>query len=609
MSFYMNVRAYFAIGLATLAIFSCSKEPVSTTDPLPLPPGMEESKDLSVKPGDSFYDYCNGTWIKNTPIPAMGTVGPLYDQERYIDELLEQLKKNVPDVGRFFELLDAPGGNMDATQAFVNTLKTQYAQPKTKEEAFLLMGKMLADGFPLWGNPIMPAWTTLWKEGKLVGILTPPFDTLPITPPTHSDLDPAQYVPLTATKAGAENSAPSLIIKGMGQDPSQFMIDSDNSLWAPLEAMSLEQLCKYIDDAWKEFEQFGEEAFSEDATAIARLSMNYTLSYHFAQAYLSPEFKEKYTRITREIQAALRKRIQQVEWMSETTKNNALEKLDQCGVNVAYPDQWYTDAVAKLSDCATLAEAVYRNRKGLAKLRGHLMGTTDTFSQEITMPILSGTQLIPADLLLVNAMYHPGNNAVYIFPAMMLPPLLPEKVSIAFEYASFTMIGHEFTHGFDSEGSKRDKWGNMRNWWTVADKMAFEERRDLLVDSHNHLEIDPVRRPGTYSDGENTQTEDIADLGGFLAVLDAYKARLEADGYTGETYKEQLRKFYESYAEFWKVQYGEQKLSTFPKNDVHSHARIRVNGTVMNTDLWYQLYGIDRNSVLYLPKERRTYIW
>ena len=113
---------------------------------------------------------------------------------------------------------------------------------------------------------------------------------------------------------------------------------------------------------------------------------------------------------------------------------------------------------------------------------------------------------IPADLTLMNAMYDPGFNAVFIYPALLLPPTLPENVTAAYEYAMFAIIGHEFTHGFDTNGSQFDKFGNKANWWTVADKMAFEERRDLLVSCYNHLEIDPVRKPGLYSKGDITQT-------------------------------------------------------------------------------------------------------
>lgn len=101
----------------------------------------------------------------------------------------------------------------------------------------------------------------------------------------------------------------------------------------------------------------------------------------------------------------------------------------------------------------------------------------------------------------------------------------------------------------------------------------------------------------------------VPDLGGFLVALDAYKARLAADGYRGAELDKQLRKFYEGFADLWRVQYSDAKFASFPKKDVHSHARLRVNGVVMNTDLWYNLYQVDRDNNLYLPKERRAYIW
>ena len=92
-------------------------------------------------------------------------------------------------------------------------------------------------------------------------------------------------------------------------------------------------------------------------------------------------------------------------------------------------------------------------------------------------------------------------------------------------------------------------------------------------------------------------------------MLDAYKAHLEAQGFSGENYKEQLRKFYQAYAYNWRVQYNDAKFQILINSDIHSHARLRVNGVVMNTDLWYDLFDIDRDNVLYLPPERRTYIW
>ena len=608
----MKLRSLLPAALAALIIVSCTKEPLSATDPLPLPSGTETGKDLSIKPGDNFYDYCNGTWLKNTPIPEKSAVGGMYAQAEVMPERIKELRTKVPDIEKFYSLMEAASGQPEASKAFIDAQKARFPQPQTKEEAFITIGKLIAEGNPVWGTPLFQAWRLVWKDGKLMGSLLPLLRSsgtsdLPLSP---GEIDPAQLVPIAQTKAGDEGSALSLVIKGMGMDPSLFVIDPGMAVfWDLMGQMSLEELLTIIDNCWKYFDQFSEEELKESARNAASFANAYTLSYHFANNFLSKEFKDKYLGITREIQASLRNRIQNVDWMSETTKSNAIDKLDHCALNVAFPDQWYEDCVAEYTDCATLAEAVYRGNRGIAEMKGKLLGSNDMFSYMLTCAVSSTNDFIPADLTLMNAMYDPTCNAVFIYPALMLPPTLPENVTAAYEYAMFVIIGHEFTHGFDTSGSQYDKYGNKDDWWTVADRMAFEERRDNLVACYNHLEIDPVRKPGVYSRGDLTQTEDIADLGGFLATLDAYKARLQADGYTGETYKEQLRKFYESYAYVWRVQYSDEKLAQFPEKDVHSHARLRVNGVLMNTDLWYDLFGVDRNCKLFLPEERRAYIW
>ncbi len=572
---------------------------------------MAENKDLSVDPGDSFYDYCNGSWIKKTPIPATGATGGLYDQVPEMEKRVEQLKAENADIRRMYELLDADSGQPEASRIFIDGLKARFPRPTTKSELFISLGKMLAEGFPLWGHAIMPAFSLTYKEGRLMGTINPPLLDLPPLPTSPTVVDPGELVPLSVTKSGEADSPVSLIIQGLGLDPSLFVEDPQlASNWEKLNDISLEELLDLYDKCWDYLEKFAAEQLTKTERSDAKFAFSYTLSYHLAQKYISPAFKDKYLNIVKEIQASLRKRIERVEWMSQTTKDNALDKLDCCGLNVAYPEKWYDDCVAKMSDCATLAEAVYRGNRGHALLKRHLIGGNDTFSVQIMSATLGADGFVPTDLSIINAFYSVSNNAVYIYPAILLPPIMPENVSQAYEYAVFTVMGHEFTHGFDSNnGSKYDKMGNKRNWWTVADQMAFEERRDILANCYSHLEIDPERAPGIYSDGMFTQGEDIADLGGFLATLDAYQARLVADGYSGENLKNQLRKYYESYADVWKTVYSDTKLSSFPKKDEHSHARLRVNGVVMNTDLWYDLYGVDRNNILYLPPERRAVIW
>lgn len=445
-----------------------------------------------------------------------------------------------------------------------------------------------------------------------MGLLFPPEVS-----PNLSLIHPDDLVLLSDTKADA-SSAISLIIQGMGLDISQFVTDPDMaSKWNELEESSLEDLCQIIEDAWVSYDMFVSqeqmEHFNRSKDFIiqhARASLGYTLSYHLTERFVSPAEKQQFERITREIQASFRNRIQAVGWMSETTRSNALEKLDNMGLYVAYPDHWHMDCVSSLTDCETLAEAVDRNNRGRSRLMKHLLGGNDGFNYMIIQKIDAGNnQFMNCDLTLVNAFYEPEANCIFIYPAILLPPIMPQHVSEACAYAVYSIIGHEITHGFDTMGSQFDKVGNKRNWWTVADQMAFEDRRQNLIQCYSHLELDPIRAPGVYGDGERTQTENIADLGGFLAALDAYKARLKQDGYSGQAFDDQLRKFFEYFAHLWCVQYSDSKLLQLQTVDIHSHARLRVNGVVMNTDLWYELYNVDRNNYLYLPPERRTHIW
>lgn len=222
---------------------------------MPLPEEIAGNKDLSVDPGDSFYDYCNGTWLKNNPIPATGSSGGIYDQSGAMEQRVKQLASEVPAIGRFIELREAKSGQPEATKVYLDALKARFPKPKTKEEAFITMGKMMAEGINLWQNPLVPTWNMVWKEGRLLGTITPYIDLIPNLPDIPKELDPAQFVPLLSTKAGEAQSAESLIVKGLGEDPSLFVSNPQwNLYWEKMEARSLDELCSLIDDAWDYYE-------------------------------------------------------------------------------------------------------------------------------------------------------------------------------------------------------------------------------------------------------------------------------------------------------------------------------------------------------------------
>ena len=156
----MDRKIYFASCLVVFCLVACSKmEPVSTVDPLPLPPEIETNKDLSVKPGDSFFDYCNGTWLQTHPIPASGCIGGVYDMDAAMEQYVRQLKASVPDLVHYCDLMDRMHEQPEKSQAYIDEQKARFPKPATKEEAFLTMGRMIMDGVAPGDTPFLPTFS------------------------------------------------------------------------------------------------------------------------------------------------------------------------------------------------------------------------------------------------------------------------------------------------------------------------------------------------------------------------------------------------------------------------------------------------------------------
>ena len=621
-------RVTTLLAISSLSLFTaCSKDEAeeipSATDPYPYPADYTANKDLSVHPGDSFYDYCNGTWLMNHPIPddPNKTLGGIYAAKEAMEERVEEVKKSVPDISHFFTLTDHMHDYSKESRDYITAQMAKYKKPATKEEAYRTLGKMFKDGIDV------VHLSLIWDKDKLKAVILPASKVID-TEQYIQQLQSQERRSLSVTRAGGGETALTLLAEGMGIDPTMLQMSEAeilrwNDFW---ESYTLDDLYQMMRDSWLFYKAYADEAGmaeynktlpgEQQATLKslsndARLELNYVMSYHLQQKYLPQSLKDKYVNITKEIQSALRKRIERVEWMSETTKNNAIDKLNHCRMCVAFPDTWHKECLPALADCKTLVEALHRLKAANAQLMTKLVGTDDIFTDRLMGAMKSSSgDLMPTDLSLVNALYMPDDNSITIYPAMLLSPLMPsDNVSEACYYAVFTIIGHEFTHGFDNSGAEWDKYGAHKNWWTVADRMNFEERSANLVSTFNLLELDPERDPLFFCDGKRTLGENIADLGGFLAALDAYQMRLDQQRFTGETRNEQLRKFYESYAHLWCIQYGENTFEILKHNDVHAHGRLRINGVVMNTDSWYNLYNVNQNHLLYLPAKRRAYIW
>ena len=601
----MKAIRYFVLACMLAGALACQKEaaPESATDPFDFP--LEENKDLSTQPGDDFWQYCNGAWYAKAETLAEDAVGGVYDMEPVMAAKVEALVAKVPSLEKYFQLLDEMYDHQEESMAFLASLQAQIKAPQTQEEIFKTLGWLIANGL----SPMGLELTTDFKDGKIVGLLSVAKAKLPY-----------QYA--FADLSAAVQPQMGWLIEGMGLQPQDvYFNDLGLGLFAPLVnvtaadmpmliQMALVQLYPFMSEAGlAQYNAYFHEAWSrDDAAAMARSFLGYEVSYYLAQECVPAELKARYKDMLERLRVSFRNRILQLDWMSETTRASALEKLDKMMVFAGSPDVWYEDCLPDLTQCKTLVEAAYLLKCAKGDLIKHLIGTQDVLSVGLTNLAPTATGAITTDLSLVNAYYSREYNSIVILPAMMIPPFIPEACSEAYEYGMLVTAAHEITHGFDTEGSQYDAVGRKTNWWTVADKLAFEDRQEELVRCYGAMEYDPLY-PGVFSDGRRTLAENVADLGGFLIARDAYITRLQEQGFSGEHYREQLKKFHEAYAHLHCVKYSAVKLQSIMADDNHSHVRLRINGVVMNTDLWYDLYGVTRDNLLYLPPERRTYIW
>jgi len=313
----------------------------------------------------------------------------------------------------------------------------------------------------------------------------------------------------------------------------------------------------------------------------------------YVEKYFPAAAKERMTQLVKNLQVALGERIQNLEWMGDSTKAKAMEKLNSFYVKVGYPDKWkdYTKLnVEKDSYWANIKRASdFAVEEMLAKAG---------------KPVdIDEWHMTPQT---VNAYYNPTTNEI-CFPAGILQyPFFDMNADDAFNYGAIgVVIGHEMTHGFDDQGRQFDKEGNLKDWWTADDATRFNERSKVLVDFFNNIEV----LPGLQANGELTLGENIADHGGLQVAYQAFKnATKEApladvDGFTPE------QRFFLAYAGVWAGNIRDEQIRVYTKSDPHSLGRWRVNGALPHINAWYDAFGITETDPLYIAPENRASIW
>ena len=331
------------------------------------------------------------------------------------------------------------------------------------------------------------------------------------------------------------------------------------------------------------------------ATSSVSGTLGEAIGQLYAEKYFPAAAKERMLKLVANLQKALGERIDAQEWMSDSTKIRAHEKLDAFYVKVGYPDKWKDYSKLNIDPTKTLFEnSVAANRFFWA----------DQVERKYKKPVDNTEWYMTPQT--VNAYYNPTTNEI-CFPAGILQyPFFDMNADDAFNYGAIgVVIGHEMTHGFDDQGRQFDKEGNMFNWWAGGDDVKFNERAKVLVDHFNKIEV----LPGVKANGALTIGENLADHGGLMIAYQAYKnvtkdAPLEDKfGLTAD------QRFFLAYSGVWAENIRDEYALQLTKSDPHSLTRQRVNGTLPHIDTWYEAFDIQPSDSLYIAPENRAKIW
>ena len=669
--------------MAILLVIGCKSDPKENVENKELTSGiLTQHMDTLVNPGDDFTSFVNGTWVKNTEIPAdkasygvgyivheesednvkkiieesskgdfaKGSdeqkVGDLYQSFMNIEKrnelgvlpLQDELAKvdgisNYDELATYFAYANKVGVNVplglfvyqdfkDPTIYTVYTWQSGLGLPDRdyylkeddrSREIKTKYGEHIEKMFNLakLPNGSGAAKTVIALETKLAEKhmekektrdLVALYNMFPVD--TLSNIMPKFNWNVYLSEAGLEK-----------QDKlGVLMLDYTKSLDNIITSTSL--------DTWKTYLKWGVvdanasrlnealnqqnwEFYSKELRGTQEQrpmwrrgvsTVNRTLGEVVGKVYVKrhfpPEAKERMETLVDNLLKAYEVSIKELDWMSEATKKEALDKLSKFTPKIGYPDKW------KAYDLEIKADDLFGNlrRSGIMEYNRELA--------KLGQPIDKDEWGMTPQT--VNAYYNPTLNEI-VFPAAILqPPFFDLNAEDAVNYGAIgAVIGHEIGHGFDDTGSTFDGDGAMRNWWTEGDKEEFKKRTAALIAQYNDFEA----LPDLKVNGEFTLGENIGDLGGLSIALKAYKMSLdgkepsEMDGYTAE------QRVFIGYAQAWRNKIRDEALRVQINTDPHSPAKFRVNGIVRNVPEFYTAFNIKETDSLYLASEERVKIW
>ncbi len=683
----MNVKYYSFIILLSVLFFECNNNSNNKKESKAMKKAIDPANmDTGVKPGDNFYLYANGNWIKNNPIPPeysqYGAFTMLYEEnQKQLKELVDAVSsdKNAEEGSIAQKIRDFYNSGMDT--AAINKLGIKVLEDeletiesiKTKNGIEKQIAAMHKTGnYPLFyfyagadqknssmeianlhqgglGLPDVDYYlsddetakqirnaykkhvykmfllsgqneTTARKSAKNVfdiehSLAKASFTRLELRIPEKnynkmsvealSEKSPSfnwkdYFAMLGLENPGDINVSQVPFFKAVSNIYNRFDIES----WKDyLKWNLLNNAAPYLSDEFVEehFDFYGRTMSGQQemrprwkrVLGTTSSALGEALGQLYVKKYFPAESKEKMVKLVENLRKAFARRIKRLDWMSSETKEKALEKLNAITVKIGYPDKWKDYSALKITP-----GSYYRN------VRNARIFEFNYNKNKIGKPVdKTEWGMTPQT---VNAYYNPSNNEI-VFPAGILqPPFFDKNADDAVNYGAIgVVIGHEMTHGFDDQGRKYDKDGNMNEWWTPEDAERFKEKtKKLEVLYDNYTLLDSLHVNGKLTMGEN-----IADLGGLNISYEAYQMALNGktpepiDGLTAD------QRFFLGYAQVWRQNIRDKELAKRLKTDVHSPGEARVNIPPFNLDVFIKAFDIKPQDKLFIPKEKRAYIW
>ena len=675
-------RIITMMAMASISMMTMAQEPLSS--------GLDQTDfDTSVRPGDDFYGYACGGWMKKNPLPAAYSRYGSFDQlqennDKRINGILAELQANTYEVGTIEQklsdlyklamdsvrrnqegvspvmplikkleaaktkqqLLDillerAPYGgsqfyyaglgadDKNATQNILNIYQgglslgqKEYYLDNDKATANIreAFKNHIVNMFQLFGfsksaatkkmQNIMKMETALAKVSKSRTELRDPEANY--NKMTLQEFE-TKYPNLPLEKLMNAKGIESKYIQEMIVGQPDFMAGA-NALAGSMKPAEYRDVMEWdvissaadllSDDVIAESFDFNGRIRSgrkenhplwKRSTSQVERVMGEALGKIYAEKYFPESSKQRMATLVKNLQIALGERIAAQDWMDDSTKVNALLKLNTFYVKIGYPDRWTDISVLQIDP----KKSYYENMQEC-----HRFWNAWNIEHRAGKPVdRDDWHMTPQT---VNAYYNPTTNEI-CFPAGILQyPFFEPTADDAFNYGAIgVVIGHEMTHGFDDQGRRFDKDGNMHDWWKEEDGKNFTERTDKYADFFSAISV----LPDLKANGRLTLGENLADHGGLQVAFAAYKNATkrsplgEKDGLTAD------QRFFHAYAGVWANNITEEEIRNRTKSDPHSLGRWRVNGALPHIDAWYEAFGVKEGDKMFIPQSERLQLW